>query len=93
MLILIFSISFVSFSQINETFTDGQTALHKAILGGHKIAIELLVERGANINAKEKIRNMTPLHYMAIIDSSSFHSHKNWSEDDRISKIALALFC
>lgn len=78
--------------QVNETFTDGQTALHKAILRGHKQAIELLVKRGANVNAKEQNRNMTPLHYMAIVDSPAFFGHKNWSEDERISKSSMAYF-
>lgn len=76
------------FFQINETFQDGQTPLHKAILSSHKKAIELLIlKRDANVNVREKRLNMTPLHYMAIVDSHSFRGRGHWSEDDRISEI------
>lgn len=57
---------------------------------GHKKAIELLIEKGTNVNAVENRDGMTPLHYIAMVDSSS-QSHKDWSEDDQISNFILSI--
>lgn len=51
---------------------------------GHKKAIELLIEKGADVNAAENRWKHTPLHWIALF-SSSVHGHENWTEDDRLS--------
>ena len=54
---------------------------------GHKKAIKMLVERGANVNAvdgNERLFKMTPLHYIALFDTSN-RGHEDWTEDDRCS--------
>jgi len=40
----------------------GTTPLHKALLGGHKEIAELLISKGANVNAKDN-DGLTPLHW------------------------------
>lgn len=52
---------------------------------GYKKAIELLVEKGANVNAVENDKKMTPLHYIALYDPSS--QNKDWTEDDSLSNV------
>ena len=42
----------------------GQTPLHEAASGGHWEVAELLIEKGADVNAKNN-RGDTPLHYAA----------------------------
>ncbi len=34
---------------------DGSTALHGAVRGGHKDTVELLLDRGANLEAKDRV--------------------------------------
>lgn len=51
---------------------------------GHKKVTELLIESGADVNAKENIRKMTALHYIASYDSFD-RGHENWTDDDRLS--------
>lgn len=53
----------------------------KAINGGHKHAIEMLIKNGANVNAAEKERGMTPLHYISTVSLTS-HLYNGWTEDD-----------
>lgn len=48
----------------------------------HKKAIEMLIERGANVNAQDAYKT-TPLHFIAMIDQR--HMHKNWTIDDSLS--------
>lgn len=55
-----------------------------SITSGHKKAIELLIEKGANVNAVEKTWNMTPLHFIALFDRER-NEFKNWTEDDSLS--------
>src|SRR5690349_1518038 len=45
---------------INEMDDLGATALHHAAFGGHRAAVELLVERGADINARDTRFGATP---------------------------------
>lgn len=51
---------------------------------GHKKVIELLIEKGSNVNAVEKRWNMTPLHLIVLYDSS-FSGHEDWTDDDYLS--------
>lgn len=59
----------------------------------HKRAIELLIEKEANVNAVESRGKMTPLHYIAAFDSSAYSTysaldssiHKNWTKNDYLS--------
>jgi ankyrin repeat protein len=44
---------------------DGRTPLHLAAQGGHAAAIELLVARGADVNAPDEA-GQTPLHHMVL---------------------------
>lgn len=46
---------------------------------GYKKAIELLVEKGANVNDAQNKWKMTPLHYIALYD------HKDWTDVDNLS--------
>ena len=46
-----------------------KTALHDAALEGHKEIVELLIDNGANVNAKNTIGE-TPLH-QAVFKRSS----------------------
>jgi ankyrin repeat protein len=43
---------------------DGRTPLHFAAFNGHKKVVELLLERGANIDARNKSMVMRLLLYM-----------------------------
>lgn len=54
-------------------------------LTGHKEVIELLIEKGSNVNAVENEYNMTPLHFIAALDSTNF-GHENWTDDDYFSE-------
>lgn len=58
---------------------------------GHKKAIELLIQKGANINAVESISKMTPLHMIAKFDLKNLRSI-GWTEDDRLGNSILHLF-
>jgi cytohesin len=55
---------------VNAKDEDGFTPLHQAALGGHKKIAELLIAKGADVNAKTKKAGQTPLH------SSAFFGHK-----------------
>lgn len=54
-------------ANVNEKNSDGQTALHVAAIenkkDSHFSAIEVLLRVGANVNAQDKIKNRTALHY------------------------------
>jgi len=50
----------------------GQTPLHYAIRMGNKRAMELLLEAGADPNAKEITHGNTPLHLAATIGVTAF---------------------
>lgn len=52
---------------------------------GFKKAIEMLIEKGANINAVEDRWKMTPLHYVARAEAARHHQD-HWTEDDYLSK-------
>lgn len=51
---------------------------------GHKKAIELMLQKGVNVNAVENRWNLTPLLYIAVFDFSN-EGHNDWTEDDRFS--------
>lgn len=73
------------FFQVNRANSDGYTPLHFAIIGGHKKAIEMLIEKGSNVNAVENNFKMTPLLFVVIQDS--------WNEDDKLSMYNFNLIC
>ena len=50
----------------------GQTPLHYAIRMGNKRAMELLIEAGADPNAKDITHGNTPLHLAATIGVTAF---------------------
>lgn len=52
---------------------------------GYKKAIELLIEKGSDVNATQKQWSMTPLHLIALFNAASFNHY--WTEDDRISSL------
>ena len=58
-------------ADVNAGDDDGWTPLHEAALNGHKGIAELLIEKGANLNAKDRGRvpaedtGKTPLHLAA----------------------------
>jgi glucans biosynthesis protein C len=56
----------------NNVDNFGQTPLHYAVRMGNKRALELLLEGGANPNAKETSYGNTPLHFAATIGSKAF---------------------
>lgn len=64
--------------------------ISKAISAGHKKAIEMLILKGANVNVAERKRQMTPLHYIALYDSS-FRGYEDWTEDDYLSNYQFRL--
>lgn len=78
--------------QIDRTDKYGRTFLHFAISGAHKKAIEMLVERGLNVNAKD-IKKMTPLHYIAYYNAErrDREGQENWTEDDDLSNVHFRL--
>jgi ankyrin repeat protein len=41
----------------------GRMPLHEAAVNGHKDVVELLLAKGADVNAKDRNGNMTPLHW------------------------------
>lgn len=56
----------------------------RVILGtGHKKSIEMLIENGANVKCHDKW-NMTPLHYIAIMDFTK-GANDDWTEEDSLS--------
>merc|ERR1719326_865572 len=50
---------------INVGNRAGQTALHVAALWGNVMAVDLLLSRGANLNAPNRLAGSTPLHMAA----------------------------
>lgn len=60
---------------------------------GYKNTIEMLIEKGANVNAAEEVWHNTPLHFVAMVDSHSpYHDLKNWTEDDSLSNFQFYFF-
>ena len=48
---------------VNEESSNGLTTLHYAASAGHNDIVELLIERGANVNATDSGKGGTPLDY------------------------------
>lgn len=65
--------------------------IFKAIHKGHKKTIEILIEKGASVNVKDKW-NLTPLHYIALYDSST-RGYEHWTDDDHLSNVQFFHFC
>lgn len=55
------------------------------VTSGHKKAIELLIKKGANVNAVENRWKATPLHYIALVEAARYHQNY-WTEDDYLRK-------
>jgi ankyrin repeat protein len=53
------------------------TALHEAAIGNHKDIVELLVNKRANVNARDKSGN-TPLYYASTFDPGSKRNKNDW---------------
>ena len=69
---------------INARDENGSTPLHWAALEGHKDIVELLINRGAEVNATSEIGGWTPLHMAASknhIQVVSFLIKKGADED------------
>jgi hypothetical protein len=62
-----FSCVTIFFAHCVFILQDKKTALHWAVEKGHKDVASLLVERGADIEAKDRVRTYTK------IDAVSFH--------------------
>lgn len=58
--------------------------IFKAISRGHKKAIKMLIEKGANVKVVESKQKMTPLHYIVSYEFST-PWYEDWNEDDRLS--------
>ena len=52
-------------ADVNAKDRDGATPLPWAAWAGHKQVVELLIAKGADVNAKVDRHGMTPLHYAA----------------------------
>lgn len=58
---------------------------------GFKTVIELLIEKGVNANAVDHWK-LTPLHYIALVDSAN-EASKNWSQlESQAMEIVSELF-
>lgn len=57
--------------------------LSNYVTTGYKKVIEMLIKKGADVNAVDS-EKMTPLHYVAAMDND-FGGHEDWTEDDSIS--------
>lgn len=57
---------------------------------GFKKSIEKLIEKGANVNAVDDSFNMTPLHFIAVVDSSR-SKYPNWTDEDGLSKFPFSI--
>ncbi|MBL8174830.1 MAG: ankyrin repeat domain-containing protein [Bryobacterales bacterium] len=53
-------------ADVNERDNLGGTALHDAAWAGEKDIVALLIERGAEVNARHREAGSTPLHYAVI---------------------------
>ena len=53
---------------VNEESSKGLTPLHYAASAGHNDIVELLIERGANVNATDSGKGATPLDYAHLRD-------------------------
>lgn len=62
----------------------------KFLLIGYKKTIELLIEKGANVNAENKWK-WTPLHYVVSLDPL-FGGHEDWTDDDYLSKFKVYIY-
>ena len=50
-------------TDVNAMNKHGWTPLHEAVTGGHKDIADLLIAKGADVNAKEAKNRITPLHW------------------------------
>lgn len=50
-----------------------------------------MIEHGANVNAVESEWKMTPLHWIAVLNSSS-PQHEDWTDDDSLSNLYNFIF-
>jgi ankyrin repeat protein len=50
-------------TDVNAMNKHGWTPLHEAVTGGHKDIADLLITKGADVNAKEAKNRITPLHW------------------------------
>lgn len=65
-----------SFSIVDKIYTF-------ALSTGHKRTIELLLEKGAHINAVENNWQMTPLHFLVVL--------ADWNEDDKLRNSTISV--
>lgn len=65
--------------------------LHSYLSTGHKKTIELLIEKGANVNAVENTWSMTPLNLLVARDED--RNQEYWTEDDTLSNSNFSFIC
>ena len=51
---------------MNAKTESGRNPLHSAAMEGHKEIAELLITKGADVNAKDRLMDYTPLHLAAL---------------------------
>lgn len=60
---------------------------------GYKKLIDLMIEKGADVNAVENKLKLTPLHIVASHQSMRGYYDHEWNDDDSLSNFPFHFFC
>lgn len=66
--------------------------LYEFVSTGYKKLIELMIEKGADVNAVENKLKLTPLHIIASYQSMGGYFDYDWNEDDSLSNFPFHFF-